>query len=64
MSEYNTVAAYFPTQASAESAIEALKTAGFQQTQIGVAAANGTAGTRCEAAAEGLFTVVSAGYTD
>ena len=38
MADYNTVAAYFPSQASIESAITKLKEAGFQQSQIGVAA--------------------------
>jgi uncharacterized protein (TIGR02271 family) len=40
MSEYKSVAAYFPSRASAEAAINALKTAGFEQSDIGVAAAN------------------------
>jgi uncharacterized protein (TIGR02271 family) len=38
MADYNTVVGYFPSQATAESAISALKQAGFQQNQIGVAA--------------------------
>jgi uncharacterized protein (TIGR02271 family) len=38
MAGYGTVVGYFPSQASAESAISALKQAGFQQNQIGVAA--------------------------
>jgi uncharacterized protein (TIGR02271 family) len=38
MAEYGTVVGYFPSQVSAESAITALKQAGFQQNQIGVAA--------------------------
>ncbi len=45
MSDYTTVAAYFPSQASAESAISALEAAGFQKTQIGVA----VSGTNTEA---------------
>ena len=40
MANSKTVAAYFPSQASAESAITKLKEAGFQQSQIGVAAAS------------------------
>jgi uncharacterized protein (TIGR02271 family) len=40
MSEYITVVAYFPSQASAESAIDSLKAAGFEQSQIGVASAS------------------------
>jgi uncharacterized protein (TIGR02271 family) len=40
MSDYKTIAAYFPSRASAESAISALKTAGFEQPDIGVAAAS------------------------
>lgn len=39
MADYQTVAAYFPSQSSAESAITRLKEAGFLQSQIGVAAA-------------------------
>jgi uncharacterized protein (TIGR02271 family) len=38
MADYGTVVGYFPSQATAESAISALKQAGFQQHQIGVAA--------------------------
>jgi uncharacterized protein (TIGR02271 family) len=38
MADYGTVVGYFPSQATAESAISALKQAGFQQNQIGVAA--------------------------
>jgi uncharacterized protein (TIGR02271 family) len=38
MTENNTVVGYFPSQATAESAISALKQAGFYQSQIGVAA--------------------------
>ena len=38
MAGYGTVVGYFPSQATAESAISALKQAGFQQNQIGVAA--------------------------
>ena len=38
MADFKTVVAYFPSQASAESAISALKQSGFQQNQIGVAA--------------------------
>ena len=38
MTDHNTAVAYFPSQATAESAISALKTAGFQSSQIGVAA--------------------------
>jgi uncharacterized protein (TIGR02271 family) len=45
MSEYKTVAAYFPSRASAESAISALKTAGFEQSNIGVAAASASSAT-------------------
>jgi uncharacterized protein (TIGR02271 family) len=37
MAGYGTVVGYFPSQASAESAINALKQAGFEQHQIGVA---------------------------
>ena len=37
MADYGTVVGYFPSQATAESAISALKQAGFQQQQIGVA---------------------------
>ena len=44
MADYKTVAAYFPSQSSAESAILKLKQAGFQQSQIGLATA-GTATT-------------------
>jgi uncharacterized protein (TIGR02271 family) len=38
MTGYGTVVGYFPSQATAESAINALKQAGFEQHQIGVAA--------------------------
>jgi uncharacterized protein (TIGR02271 family) len=38
MTQYGTAVGYFSTQAEAESAIKALKQAGFQQNQIGVAA--------------------------
>jgi uncharacterized protein (TIGR02271 family) len=38
MADYGTVVGYFPSQATAESAISALKQAGFHQNQIGVAA--------------------------
>jgi uncharacterized protein (TIGR02271 family) len=38
MAGYSTVVGYFPSQATAESAISALKQAGFHQNQIGVAA--------------------------
>jgi uncharacterized protein (TIGR02271 family) len=38
MAKYGTVVGYFSTQAEAESAIKALKQAGFQQSRIGVAA--------------------------
>jgi uncharacterized protein (TIGR02271 family) len=38
MAGYRTVVGYFPSQATAESAISTLKQAGFQQNQIGVAA--------------------------
>jgi uncharacterized protein (TIGR02271 family) len=38
MADYKTVVGYFPSQATAESAISALKQAGFQQSQMGVAA--------------------------
>jgi uncharacterized protein (TIGR02271 family) len=41
MSEYSTVAAYFPSDASAEAAMSALRAAGFRESQIGVAAASG-----------------------
>jgi len=37
MADYGTVVGYFPSQATAESAISALNQAGFQQQQIGVA---------------------------
>jgi uncharacterized protein (TIGR02271 family) len=48
MSQYSSVAAYFPSQASAESAISALKTAGFQQSEIGVAAAGASSASTTE----------------
>jgi hypothetical protein len=38
MADYGTVVGYFPSQATAESAISALKQAGVHQNQIGVAA--------------------------
>lgn len=38
MADYGTVVGYFPSQANAESAISALKQAGFEPHQIGVAA--------------------------
>ena len=38
-----TVVGYFPSQVTAESAISALKQAGFQQNQIGVAARSAAA---------------------
>jgi uncharacterized protein (TIGR02271 family) len=44
MAQYGTVVGYFSTQADAESAIKALKQAGFQQNQIGVAARSAQAG--------------------
>jgi uncharacterized protein (TIGR02271 family) len=43
MSEYSTIAAFFPTWASAESAVDALEAAGFRRRQIGVAAAGTSA---------------------
>ena len=44
MTSNQTVVGYFPTQATAESAISALKQAGFQQSQIGVALQSAQAG--------------------
>ena len=44
MAKYGTMVGYFSTQADAESAIKALKQAGFQQNQIGVAARSAQAG--------------------
>jgi hypothetical protein len=43
MADYGTVVGYFPSQLTAESAISALKQAGFQQNQIGVAARSAAA---------------------
>lgn len=43
MADYKTIAAYFPSQASAETAIDQLKQAGFAHSQIGVAAADSDA---------------------
>jgi uncharacterized protein (TIGR02271 family) len=59
MSEHSAIAAYFPTRTAAESAIDALEAAGFQKTQIGVAAADGSAGQTTDAAAN---TAYSAGH--
>jgi uncharacterized protein (TIGR02271 family) len=44
MADYGTVVGYFSSQAQAEAAISALKQAGFQQNQIGVAAQSAQAG--------------------
>ena len=44
MAKYGTVVGYFSTQADAESAIKALKQAGFQQNQIGAAARSAQSG--------------------
>jgi uncharacterized protein (TIGR02271 family) len=44
MADYETVVGYFSSQAQAEAAISALKQAGFQQNQIGVAAQSAQAG--------------------
>ncbi len=43
MADYGTVVGYFPSQVTAESAISALRQAGFQQNQIGVAARSAAA---------------------
>jgi uncharacterized protein (TIGR02271 family) len=44
MADYGTVVGYFSSQAQAEAAINALKQAGFQQNEIGVAAQSAQAG--------------------
>jgi uncharacterized protein (TIGR02271 family) len=44
MADYGTVVGYFPSQATAESAISGLKQAGFRQDQIGVAARSASSG--------------------
>jgi uncharacterized protein (TIGR02271 family) len=58
MADYGTVVGYFPSQATAESAISALKQAGFHQNQIGVAARSAQAG-----ASSGSSTAYEAGKT-
>jgi hypothetical protein len=60
MAAYETVVGYFPSQASAESAISELKHAGFKQDQIGVAARSAQAGA---SSSEGETTAYKAGKT-
>lgn len=43
MANYGTTVGYFRSQSAAEAAMNALRAAGFQQNQIGVAAASGAA---------------------
>jgi uncharacterized protein (TIGR02271 family) len=52
MAHTGTVVGYFPSQATAESAINALKQAGFQQNQIGVAAQSAHAAASPSSAAD------------
>ena len=59
MADYKTVAAYFPSHASAESAITKLKAAGFVESQIGLAAA----GSDSLEATETGSTAYKAGHT-
>ena len=69
MADYNTVAAYFPSQSSAESAIVKLKEAGFSQSQLGVAAAGSQgvqdtdAGTHTASTRETQGTAYKTGHT-
>jgi uncharacterized protein (TIGR02271 family) len=65
MANRGTVVGYFSTQAKAESAIKALKQAGFQQNQIGVAARSAQAGLASSTTAEttGTSSAYKAGHS-
>jgi uncharacterized protein (TIGR02271 family) len=65
MANNGTVVGYFSSQATAESAISALKEAGFQQSQIGVAARSASAATASSSATHesGSSTAYKAGQS-